>query len=99
MCSIISPYLERLKPKSKLLFLFQKCLQNKGTFFSRIPPQSEGREALCLPNLLAGGLPAGLALAADKRAQHTHATQKEMYGYAKRDITAAIETGGRPAKT
>ena len=33
-----------------------------------------------LPNLLAGGLPAGalpgLALAADKRAQHTHATQK-----------------------
>ena len=35
---------------------------------------------MCLPNLLAGGLPAGalpgLALAADKRAQHTHATQK-----------------------
>ena len=37
---------------------------------------------VCLPNLLAGGLPAGalpglaLACAADKRAQHTRATQK-----------------------
>ena len=35
---------------------------------------------MCLPNLLAGGLPAGalpgLALAAIKSAQHMHATQK-----------------------
>ena len=74
-------------------------------FFSRIPPQSEGREALCLPNLLAGGLPAGalpglaLACAADKRAQHTRATQKSTTRarHTKRDawiytgdITAAI---------
>ena len=45
-----------------------------------------------LPNLLAGGLPAGalpgLALAADKRAQHTHATQKSTAHarHTKRDV-------------
>ena len=63
-----------------------------------------------LPNLLAGGLPAGalpgLALAADKRAQHTHATQKstaharhtkrDVWVLCTGDITAAIEMGGRP---
>ncbi len=76
------------------------------------PPEamrSEGREALCLPNLLAGGLPAGalpgLALAADKRAQHTHATQKSTAHarHTKRDVWVctgedmkeAIEMGGR----
>ena len=61
---------------------------------------------MCLPNLLAGGLPAGalpglaLACAADKRAQHTRATQKSTTHarHTKRDawiytgdITAAIE--------
>ena len=78
--------------------------------------KSEGCEALCLPNLLAGGLPAGalpglaLACAADKRAQHTRATQKSTT-HARHtkehnthawiytgDITAAIEMGGRRAK-
>ena len=62
---------------------------------------------VCLPNLLAGGLPAGalpgLALAADKRAQHTRATPKSTTHarHTKRDawiytgdITAAIEMGG-----
>ena len=38
---------------------------------------------ICLPNLLAGGLPAGvlpgLALAADKRAQHMRTTQKSKH--------------------
>ena len=81
-------------------------------FLSRIPPP-DGREALCLPNLLAGGLPAGalpglaLACAADKRAQHTRATQKSTT-HARHtkehnthawiytgDITAATEMGGR----
>ena len=79
-------------------------------FFSENRSQSEGREALCLPNLLAGGLPAsalpGLALATDKRAQHTRATQKsttharhtkrDAWIY-KGDITAAIEMRGRRA--
>ena len=77
-------------------------------FSSRIPPP-EGREALCLPNLLAGGLPAGalpgLALAADKRAQHTRATQKSTTHarHTKRDawiytgdITAAIAMRAPP---
>ena len=43
-----------------------------------------------LPNLLAGGLPAGLALAADKRAQHTRATQKSTTHarHTKRDTRA-----------
>ena len=63
---------------------------------------------VCLPNLLAGGLPAGalpgLALAADKRAQHTRATQKSTTHarHTKRDawiytgdITAAIAMRGR----
>ena len=62
---------------------------------------------MCLPNLLAGGLAAGalpgLALAADKRAQHTHATRQSTAHarHTKRDvwvctgdITAAIEMGG-----
>ena len=76
--------------------------------------KSEGCEALCLPNLLAGGLPAGalpglaLACAADKRAQHTRATQKSTtharhtkehnthaWIYTE-DITAAIEMGRPP---
>ena len=84
--------------------------------FLRKSFKSEGREALCLPNLLAGGLPAdalsGLALAcaADKRAQHTRATQKSTT-HARHtkehnthawiytgDITAAIEMGGRPLR-
>ena len=90
----------------------------KGSFcfftFSGLVPleatRSDGREALCLPNLLAGGLPAGalpgLVLASDKRAQYTHATQKStaQARHTKRDvwvctgdITAAIEMGGRRA--
>ena len=67
---------------------------------------------VCLPNLLAGGLPAGalpglaLACAADKRAQHTRATQKSTTHarHTKRDawiytgdITAAIAMRGRRA--
>ena len=66
-----------------------------------------------MPNLLAGGLPAGalpglaLACAADKRAQHTRATQKSTTRarHTKRDawiytgdITAAIEMEGAAAK-
>ena len=45
---------------------------------------------VCLPNLLAGGLPAGLALAANKRAQHTRATQKSTKHahHTKRDTRA-----------
>ena len=77
-------------------------------FILRKSLKSEGCEALCLPNLLAGGLPAGalpglaLACAADKRAQHTRATQKSTTRarHTKRDawiytgdITAAIEMG------
>ena len=68
--------------------------------------KSEGCEALCLPNLLAGGLPAGLALAADKRAQHTRATQKSTTRarhtkrdawivYTGEDMKEAIEMRGR----
>ena len=89
---------------SKLHFLDLKTFKVRY-FCSRIPPP-EGREALCLPNLLAGGLPAGLALAADKRAQHTRATQKSTTRAPHKraqhthawiytgDITAAIEMGG-----
>ena len=66
-----------------------------------------------LPNLLAGGLPAGtlpgLALAADKRAQRTHATQKSTAHarhikrdvwvlYTGEDMKEAIEMGGRPLR-
>ena len=51
---------------------------------------------MCLPNLLAGGLPAGalpglaLACATDKRAQHTRATQKSTTHarHTKRDTRA-----------
>ena len=63
---------------------------------------------VCLPSLLPGGLPAGalpgLALAADKRAQHTRATQKSTTHarHTERDawiytgdITAAIAMRGR----
>ena len=44
-------------------------------------------EAHCLPNLLAGGLPAGLALAAH-RGKHTRATQKSTTHarHTKRDL-------------
>ena len=66
---------------------------------------------ICLPNLLAGGLPAGLALAADKRAQHTRATQKSTtharhtkehnthawINTRELDMTKAREMGGRRA--
>ncbi len=70
-------------------FLIKKDSSKLRYFFSRIPPP-EGCEALCLPNLLAGGLPAGLALAADKRAQHTRATQKSTTHarHTKRDTRA-----------
>ena len=76
-------------------FLIQKHLKNKVLFFTESAP-FEGREALCLPNLLAGGLPAGalpglaLACAADKRAQHTRATQKSTTHarHTKRDTRA-----------
>ena len=67
----------------------------------------EDEAYVCLPNLLAGGLPAGLALAADKRAQHTRATQKsttharhtkrDLWRYT-RDITAAIEWHAAPRR-
>ena len=80
-------------------------------FFPPEAAHSEGREALCFLNLLAGGLPAGalpgLALAADKREQHTQATQKSTAHarHTKRDvwvytgdITAATEMGGAAAK-
>ena len=64
---------------------------------------------VCLPNLLAGGLPAGalpgLALAADKRAQHTRATQKsttrarhtkrDAWIYTGEDMKEAMEMRGR----
>ena len=76
--------------------------------------KSEGCEALCLPNLLAGGLPAGalpglaLACAADKRAQHTRATQKSTTRarhtkrdawrvYTGEDMKEAIEMRGAAA--
>ena len=72
---------------------------------------------ICLPNLLAGGLPAGalpglaLACAADKRAQHTRATQKSTtharhtkehnthawINTRELDMTKAREMGGRRA--
>ncbi len=49
MCSIISPYQERLTPKSKLLFVIQTCIQHKGTFFleSR-PSQKDAKLYACL---------------------------------------------------
>ena len=66
---------------------------------------------ICLPNLLAGGFPAGalpglaLACAADKRAQHTRATQKsttharhtkrDAWIYTGEDMKEAIEMWGR----
>ena len=98
------------------LTMTKQGTQTQGTSLipkkKRLRQRSGTREAHCLPNLLAGGLPAGalpgLALAADKRAQHTHATQKSTAHarHTKRDVWVctgedmkeAIEMGGRPLR-
>ena len=54
------------------VFFINKITSNIRYFFFRKSFKSEGCEALCLPNLLAGGLPAG-ALAASI-ASHTRGT-------------------------